>query len=83
LTIKRTPHSQNFHHQMTAADLPDNTQSNFVIILNIQYVKYHILILFYSIFYKELPRIFYPVFVIRDLLTFQAPTIVHTKHSED
>jgi succinate dehydrogenase/fumarate reductase-like Fe-S protein len=38
---------------------------------------------FNNIFYIELPRIFQPLFVIRDVITSKAPTILHTKHSED
>jgi len=30
------------HHQISTADLPANTQSNVIIMLNTQYVKYHI-----------------------------------------
>jgi len=33
------------NHRISTADLPANTQSNFIIMLNTQYVKYHILIL--------------------------------------
>ena len=42
LTIHRTPHPQKYHHQISTADFPANTQSNFIIILNTQYIKYHI-----------------------------------------
>jgi len=42
LTIQKTPHPQKHHHQVSAADLPAHTQSNFAIMLNTQYVKYHI-----------------------------------------
>ena len=36
-----------------------------------------------SIFFIELPRIFYLLFVIGDLVTFKAPAVVHTNDSED
>jgi len=42
LTTQRTPHPQKGHHQISTADLPANTQSNFIIVFNTQYVKYHI-----------------------------------------
>jgi len=36
------PRPRKGHHQMSTADLPANTQSNFIIMFNTQYVKYHI-----------------------------------------
>ena len=45
LTIQRTPHPQKCHHQISTTDLTANMQSNFIIILNTQYVKYDIRIL--------------------------------------
>jgi hypothetical protein len=41
-TIRRAPHPQKSHHQISTADLPANTQSNFIIMFNTQYIKYHI-----------------------------------------
>ena len=58
LTIQRTPHPPKRHHQISTADLPANMQSNFINTLNTQYVKYHICILSYSIFYIALQQIF-------------------------
>ena len=42
LTIHRTPHPHEGHHQISTADLPANTQGNFISMFNTQYVKYHI-----------------------------------------
>jgi len=42
LTIQRTPRPQKGHHQISTADLPADAQSNFIIMFNTQYVKYHI-----------------------------------------
>ena len=42
LTIQRTPHPQKRHHQISTADLPAYMQSSFIIMLNTQYVQYHI-----------------------------------------
>ena len=39
LTLKKD------HHQISTADLPANTHSNFIIMFNTQYVKYRIWIL--------------------------------------
>ena len=42
LTVQRTPHIQKRHLQISTADLPANTQSNFIVMFNTQYIKYHI-----------------------------------------
>jgi len=41
-TIRRTPHRQKHHQQTSTTNLPANRQSNFINMLNNQYVKYHI-----------------------------------------
>jgi hypothetical protein len=46
LTVQRTIHPQKGHHQIITADLPAKTKSNFIIMLNNQYVKHHISILY-------------------------------------
>jgi len=38
---KITPHPKKIHHQILTADLPANMQSNFIIMFNTQYAKYH------------------------------------------
>ena len=42
LTIQRIPYPQKSHRQISTADLPANTQSNFIITFNTQYIKYRI-----------------------------------------
>jgi len=39
LTIQRIPQPQNGRQQTSKADLPANTQSNFIIIFITQYIK--------------------------------------------
>jgi hypothetical protein len=42
LNKQKTKTPQKGHHQIPTADLSANTQSNFIIMLNTQYTKYHI-----------------------------------------
>jgi len=42
LTTQTTLHPQKGHHQIPTVGLPANTQNNFIIMFNTQYVKYHI-----------------------------------------
>jgi hypothetical protein len=42
VTIQGTPDPRKGHHQISTADLPANMQSNCIVMLNTQYVKYHI-----------------------------------------
>jgi len=40
ITLKKNP--QKGHHQLSTADIPGDMQSNFIKMLNTQYIKYHI-----------------------------------------